>query len=535
MEGQDINMLEMLYAILGSIDEGIHAVNRDGVTVFYNHAAGQLDGLIPEEVIGKHVLDVFPSLQKETSTLLNVLASGQLIDHVRQSYTNVHGKAVHAVNRTMPIFAGGELVGALEVSKDMTQVKELAEKLIDLQAQIIVQRKAKPRSLEARYTFDDIITCDPLMIQMKELAARASATDSSILIYGETGTGKELFVQAIHNLSPRRNHPFIAQNCAALPASLLEGLLFGTVKGSFTGAENRPGLFELADGGTLFLDEINSMPMELQAKLLRVVQEGLIRRVGDTKVKQVDVRVLAATNTEPLEAIQKGVLRPDLYYRLHVVSLYLPRLAERKQDIQLLTKHFLEMYNKRFHKQVKGLTPEVEDCFLTYHWPGNVRELQHAIEGAMNLVREREIGMELIPWQIASSMQTEPFRRPTYKRAWEGTEAEGHFTGAENSNSRLPDRNLLGSRTPSGRPFSSYQTGSAIVRAEQDNEDSIRSETDFLQEFRRSGLPLRDFLQQIETKITDAVLSESKGNLLQAAKRLGIPRQTLQYRRRKNK
>ncbi|MFC4767461.1 sigma-54 interaction domain-containing protein [Effusibacillus consociatus] len=495
MELQGMNMVEMLHAILGAIDEGIHAVNRDGITIFYNDVAGRLDGLVPEEVIGKHVLDVFPSLENETSTLLQVLSTGKPLEYVKQTYTTVRGKAVHTVNSTLPIFANGKLVGALEVSKDLTQVKELAEKLIDLQASIVEPKKAKPwPSMEARYTFDDIVTCDPRMLQMKELAARAATTDSSVLVCGETGTGKELFVQSIHNLSARRKKPFIAQNCAALPATLLEGLLFGTVKGSFTGAENRPGLFELANGGTLFLDEINSMPLELQAKLLRVLQEGLVRRVGDTKITQVDVRVLAATNTDPLEAIQKGLLRADLYYRLNVVSLYLPKLVERQHDIPLLTEHFLAIYNEKFDKQVVRVSEDVERMFMSYHWPGNVRELQHAIEGAMTLVRGREIGIELLPWQIVKAV-----------------EGQGGYSQEKNVEAVAHH-----SRQNVGMPVE-------------------RDDWSLMEKFKRSGVPLRDFLNQMERMITEAVLEETKGNVLQAAKLLGLPRQTLQYRIGKKK
>ncbi|WP_018133038.1 sigma-54 interaction domain-containing protein [Effusibacillus pohliae] len=522
MESKTVNTLEMLRAILGSIEEGIHAVNREGITIFYNEAAGRLDGLAPEEVIGKHVLDVFPSLKNETSTLLQVLATGKPLEHVRQTYTNVHGKKVHTVNSTLPIFSNGRLIGAFEVAKDLTQVKELAEKLIDLQASMVAPRKAKPRSaMEARYTFDDIVTCDPRMLQMKELAARAAATDSSVLVCGETGTGKELFVQAIHNLSPRRKKPFIAQNCAALPATLLEGLLFGTVKGSFTGAENRPGLFELADGGTLFLDEINSMSLELQAKLLRVLQEGLVRRIGDTKVTPVDVRVLAATNTDPLQAIQTGQLRPDLYYRLNVVSLHLPRLAERKADIPLLTRHFLDMYNERFQKQVERVSPDVERCFLRYEWPGNVRELQHAIEGAMNLVRDREIGLDLIPWQIAQAAG----RQDGALGAEQTAAPLGQGKTSREGSGEIGEERLLQRRK-------AVQADPAVVEsgAAGDTDGVLNPFGSVLDAFKRSGLPLREFLERIERTITGAVMDETNGNVLQAAKRLGIPRQTLQYR-----
>ncbi|ASS77074.1 sigma-54-dependent Fis family transcriptional regulator [Tumebacillus algifaecis] len=393
----------MLRAILASIDEGIHAVDRDGITIYYNDAVARLDGLDPQEVIGKHLLEVFPSLDTGTSTLLKVIQTGERIPDMPQMYTNYRGKKVHTVNTTLPIVSGGKLVGALEVAKDLTRLKELNEKLIDLQAQVVGVEKAigkKKSPIEAHWTFQKILTQDRSMLLLKELAARAATTSSPVLVYGATGTGKELFVQSIHNASPRRNRPFIAQNCAALPASLLEGLLFGTVKGSFTGAENRPGLFELADGGTLFLDEINSMPLELQAKLLRVLQEGIVRRVGDTKVIQVDVRVLAATNQNPILAIEQGHLRSDLYYRLNVVSLHLPPLSERPDDIRILVRHFIDKFNAKFGLQVIDVTPEVFDRFHRYEWPGNVRELEHAVEGAMNLADEPYLRMEHLPWHI---------------------------------------------------------------------------------------------------------------------------------------
>lgn len=458
--------MEMIKGILASIDEGIHAVDRNGITIYYNEAAARLDGVDPQEVIGRHVLEVFPSLDPGSSTLLQVIETGVRIPDHPQTYTNYLGTKVHTVNTTLPILSGGRLVGALEVAKDLTRVKELQEKLIDLQAQIVgtpPSKGKKKNPMEARWTFAEILTGDRSVMQLKELAARAATTSSPVLIYGETGTGKELFVQSIHNASPRRQRPFIAQNCAALPASLLEGLLFGTVKGSFTGAENRPGLFELADGGTLFLDEINSMPLELQAKLLRVLQEGLVRRVGDAKVTEVDVRILAATNQNPLQAIEMGHLRSDLYYRLNVVSLPLPPLRERKQDLVLLTNHFIEKFNRMFGKRVQGVAAEVMERFLAYDWPGNVRELEHAIEGAMNLIDEGQIGREQLPWQIVQSLP-----------------------------SKGSDVTLL--TLPQG------------VR------------------------PLRETMEFVEQELIRQAMEQTSGNIQQAAKLLQVPRQTLQYR-----
>ncbi|KEO83426.1 sigma-54 interaction domain-containing protein [Tumebacillus flagellatus] len=476
--------VEMLNAILASIDEGIHAVDRKGITIYYNEAAARLDGLEPQEVIGRHLLEVFPSLEHGTSTLLTVIETGRSIPDTPQTYTTSRGTKVHTVNTTLPILSGGKLIGALEVAKDLTRLKELSEKLLDLQAQVVGVPKAssKKRSpLEARWTFDQILTQSREMLLLKELAARAAGTSSPVLLSGETGTGKELFVQSIHNASPRRHKPFIAQNCAALPAPLLEGLLFGTVKGSFTGAETRPGLFELADGGTLFLDEINSMPMELQAKLLRVLQEGLVRRVGDTKVIEVDVRILAATNQNPLQAIEAGLLRSDLYYRLNVVSLHLPRLAERREDIPLLTRAFLTKFNAAFGKAVTELAPDVQDRFLAYEWPGNVRELEHAVEGAMNLVAGDRIEREHLPPAIQQAALGWETTLPSAKSARGGDRAEGG------------------------------DVMSAIGLA-----DGVR--------------PLRESMERLEQELIRRALEQTGGNIQQASKLLQVPRQTLQYR-----
>lgn len=245
------------------------------------------------------------------------------------------------------------------------------------------------------------------MIRLKTLALRAAEGDASVLIYGDTGTGKELFVHSIHNSSKRRNNPFIAQNCAALPAALLEGILFGTTKGGFTGAEDRPGLFELANGGTLFLDEINSMPLELQSKLLRVLQDGNIRRVGGTNTINVDIRIIAATNVPPEEAVERKQLRKDLFYRLNVVSFEIPALKDRKDDIPILVDHFIKKFNEKLNRNVKGISRAVLNLFLNYRWEGNVRELEHLIEGIMNIYDGEIIDLEHIPPKIKQNVITQ--------------------------------------------------------------------------------------------------------------------------------
>ncbi|WP_203363706.1 sigma 54-interacting transcriptional regulator [Bacillus sp. REN10] len=400
------NAKEMFEAILSTIDEGIHVVDANGLTIYYNHVAAKHDGLAKEEVVGKHLLEVFPSLSVGTSTLMKVCQTGEPIYNQHQSYYNIRGMLIDTVNTTLPIKVNNELVGAVEIAKDLTKIKQLSEKLLDLQAKVETtkqQSKSANHQTGASFHMTDIITNDTAFNDLKEKATKVAATTSPILIYGETGTGKELLVQSIHNASPRRTKPFIAQNCAAIPSSLLESILFGTAKGSYTGAMDRPGLFELADGGTLFLDELNSMPLDVQAKLLRVLQNGIIRRVGGTKEFAVNVRIIAALNEPAEQCVQEKTLRSDLYYRLNVIQLQLPPLKDRKDDIPLLMDHFIQKYNFRFGKLVTKTTTEVKDTLAHYHWPGNVRELEHAIESAMNLVESDIIKKEHLPPHILES------------------------------------------------------------------------------------------------------------------------------------
>lgn len=240
----------------------------------------------------------------------------------------------------------------------------------------------------AKYTFEDIIGASSILTDCKDKALKASKTSSPILIFGETGTGKELFVQAIHNASNRRNKTFVAQNCAAIPSGLLEAILFGIVKGSFTGAQDRKGLFEIADGGTLYLDEINSMPLELQGKILRVLQEKSIMPVGSTSLKAVDVRIVASLNEEPEKLMEDYKLRMDLYYRLNVVRINLPSLRIRKEDIPHLITFFIGKFNEIYNACITGVDDEALQKIILWDWQGNIRELEHMIEAVFNFKLE---------------------------------------------------------------------------------------------------------------------------------------------------
>ncbi|WP_245926269.1 sigma-54 interaction domain-containing protein [Sulfoacidibacillus thermotolerans] len=464
-----------LAEILNVVDVGIHAVDIQGVTIYYNQSAAKLDGVNPHEVIGRHVLDVFPSLSEETSSLLRVLRSGEKISHRQQTYTNFRGQEVHTSNTTIPVYSGAKLIGALEVATDMTEVKHLAEKVVNLQAATMPQQKKHPAGGTVDYTLSHLITNSASVKAVIMLAHKVAHTSSPVLVYGETGTEKELLVQGIHSASPRAQQPFIAQNCAALPEPLLEGILFGTVKGSFTGAENRPGLFELAHGGTLFLDELNSMPLDLQAKLLRVLEDHKVRRLGDNKLIPVDVRIMVAMNIDPEEAVQKGILRPDLYYRIRVAALHLPPLRERREDIPLLVNHFVQVFNHRFAKHVREIAPDALNFLLHAEWPGNVRELKHALEAAMIVVEGDRIECDHLPIYL------------------------------QNGRGKTSD-------SPSW-------TVSTLAEA--------NSEEVFM------PINLKQKLAEVEREWLHQALQKADGNIALAAEYLGLPRQTLQSKLKK--
>ncbi len=395
--------------VLDYLEEGLHIIDASGKIVYYNSFAQKIDGVDVEKAVGRHLIEIYPSLNEETSTLLTVIRTGEPILRKEQTFVNYKGEKITTINSSIPIKSRGKILGAIEISKDITQVRELSEKIVDLQDQLYSTKTTKNPSREsAHFTFFDIVGQNREILRLKALSKKAAEADVPVLISGDTGTGKELFVHAIHNGSKRRHNPFITQNCAALPSNLLEGILFGTTKGGFTGAEDRPGLFQLADGGTLFLDEINSMPLDLQSKLLRVLQDGNIRRVGGTKIKNVDVRIIAATNVDPEVAVQNKQLRRDLYYRLNVISFSIPPLRERLDDIEVLTHFFIEKFNQKMGKSVKGVDGEVLRIFREYPWEGNVRELEHLIEGIMSLYDMEMIQEDHIPPKIKRNLLQKP-------------------------------------------------------------------------------------------------------------------------------
>lgn len=390
----------MLIAILDGIDEAIHAVDKDGITIYYNKVAAGYDGMKVEEVVGKHLLHVFPSLNEETSTLLKVLKTKKPIYHENQRYENRKGQLLETVNTTIPILNGDHLLGAVEIAKNYGHLNTLSNKLMDLQAKINSSVGSKKiSSFQSSYTLIDFITDDAECVNMLQDAMLFASSILPVVIWGETGTGKEIIAQGIHHQSPRKQGPFVAQNCGAIPASLLESILFGTEKGSYTGAVDRKGLFELATGGTLFLDEMNSMPLELQAKLLRVLEDGSIRRVGGTSTIKVDVRIITAMNEPPDKCVENGSFRADLYYRLNTCPIYIPPLRERPHDICLLLE-------KKLQSRLSYLLPNgIKDMFQSYQWPGNVRELINTIEYVLLKSQGETISTKHLPLKLNRNNQ----------------------------------------------------------------------------------------------------------------------------------
>lgn len=380
-------------AILDSIDMGIHALDANGNTIIYNKYCENHEGLSRKDVIGKHVTEIH-KVTLENSIQLNVLKTGKPTTETEVIYYTKGDKQITLASSSHPIFDDGKIVGVFSTSRDITAMKDLTNKNIMLQSKLLPSEASEDNAANSQnhslYTFEQIIHKSPLIDRLIAQARKAANTCSPLMICGETGTGKELFVQSIHQASSRRNEPFIAINCAAIPVTLLESILFGTVKGAFTGALNTPGLFEQAGRGTLFLDEINSMDIHLQVKLLRVLQEKVFRRISGKNDLPVNCRIVSASNIDPFEAVNKGILRKDLYYRLTAVLLTLPPLRERKEDIPVLCNHFLQKYNKQLNRQIEKISPNLLDILVSYSWPGNVRELEHVIESAMNMAGEKE-------------------------------------------------------------------------------------------------------------------------------------------------
>lgn len=411
------NALQMFSRFFDLIHQPLAVINSRGEYIYYNQESAELDGYSIEQALGKHMLDVYPAMKETQSTMLSSLKSGvEYIGHY-QIYHNAKGQAVDYQHTTAPLYSkSGEMLGVIEIGRDMSGVRRLQEQVVELNRLLYTTDRDKHPA---------IITESPLMLECIEKGKRLATSQIPVIIVGETGTGKELFSRLIHQYSTRADKPFIALNCGALPPTLIESTLFGTVRGAYTGAENSQGYLELAQGGTLFLDELNAMPLEMQSKLLRFLQDKTFWKLGGQQQQHSDVRIIAALNEAPIELINQGKMRSDLFYRLSVGMLTLPPLSRRLEDIPLLANHFIDKYRNDVAQDIFGLSESARLSLMSHNWPGNVRMLENAIvrsmimqehDGMLTKIIFEEEGLDL-------QSQTSPTPRPpvTNTEAFQGS------------------------------------------------------------------------------------------------------------------
>lgn len=369
--------------IIDELNDGIMATDEDGKIFIYNKAQEKLENMNREDVIGKYLWEVY-RIDPKNSEHRHVFFTKKPIIGRYQAHAYPNNIPQYTTYSTRPLIYLDESVGAFSVCTNDTKLKDLLHETIELKRQLQVSHWSEKYTDKYKngtsFSFDDLVGSSTDLKKVIQQAQNISLYNMDVLIVGETGTGKELFAQGIHNHSPRAREPFVAVNCAAIPETLLENTLFGSVKGAFTGATNQTGLFESAKGGTLFLDEINSLSLTLQSKLIRVLEERKIRKVGSNELIPIKCNIITASNEDPEKLIQENRLRLDLYYRIAKVSLAIPPLRQRKEDILFLTQYFIQQFNKKYGKDIQCVSDEVKEILIQYPWPGNVRELEHLIE-----------------------------------------------------------------------------------------------------------------------------------------------------------
>ncbi|THB77662.1 MAG: PAS domain-containing protein [Desulfobacteraceae bacterium] len=384
LHGRFLNDLDgkQYLSVFDDFSDGVIATDADGIIVYYNRSMSRIDDLEPDRVISRKVTDVY-DLDDSTSIIMQCLAIRKPILDEPIYYRTRMGKFANTIHNVMPIFNGNQLVGAICFVRDYHALLQTIESM---------PRPEKEAQFDNSFiTFDQIIGENPMFTDAINSARMAAGTPSPVMLFGETGTGKELFARAIHNHSSRSVKKFTPVNCAAIPENLLEGILFGTSKGAFTGSVDKAGLFERTSKGTIFMDEVNSMPVGLQGKILRSIQENRVRRVGALKEIEIDLKIISSVNQDPHTAISDGTLRSDLFYRLGVVFIHIVPLRDRMDDLGLLVNHFIKKHNAMLKKNVRRISDEVMELFKLYNWPGNVRELEHVIEGSMNIVGQEDV------------------------------------------------------------------------------------------------------------------------------------------------
>jgi len=390
---------QLLRTIIDTIHEGVYATNQKGEIELYNREVEKTEGMRREEVLGRAEKEVYQGANFQEQVTEKVIESGKPLYEQYFEFLLPNGRKTDIIISSFPFYYKNKLSGVFTIGRDLNQFGEFIGKTLEIKKRLAYKQSTDICNSGAEYLLDDIVGVSPKIRETVTFARKIAKKDSPILIFGETGTGKELFAHGIHNASLYAKGPFVPINCAAIPDTLLESLLFGTVKGAFTGAVEAPGLFEQAEDGTIFLDEINSMPIWLQAKLLRVLQDKMVRRIGSKTLRPINCRIISATNIDPFVAIKNQTIRPDVFYRLATVTLYIPPLRERKDDIKELCNYFLKQYCARYGLFLKRVSPDLLQLFDQFDWPGNIRELQNVLEGSISSVEsdQEELGVDNLP------------------------------------------------------------------------------------------------------------------------------------------
>ncbi len=395
--------LATLNKLSNYLNDGILVSDRSGKIIVYNKAMERLESKKSEEMLGRFLWDAYGYKDKNTSEHKRVLETNQPILKTYKSHITINGQPQYVSYSTYPVIYDGKTIAVLSVCNNEKNLQQLLNETFEKRREFnklnLVQLNRHYNTNGTAYSFADIVGSSAEIKTIIKQAQAVAWLDNSVIIIGETGTGKEVLAQSIHNFGKNNSEPFVALNCSAIPENLLESILFGCVKGAYTGALNHSGLIEEAKRGTLFLDELNTMPVNMQVKLLRVIQERQYRRVGGNKLNLVRCRIISALNERPLDLVEKGILREDLYYRLAGFSIYIPPLRDRQGDIVELADFFIRKYAAVLNKNIVGLSDEVQHLILSYAWPGNVRQLEHLIENMLILAEDNDrfLSVEHIP------------------------------------------------------------------------------------------------------------------------------------------
>ncbi|MEH0018258.1 MAG: sigma 54-interacting transcriptional regulator [Desulfobacter sp.] len=485
-------------AVLDAVDEGILITDENGIVQFYNDSHARMDGLEKSEVIGKKVTEVY-ELDDDTSLVMRCIRSGgEPIINSLSIFKARHGRVVNSVSSVRPLRDRDCITGYICSVSDweyLDGIRNPGEAI----------KETNEWTRDKGYVFEDIIGANQQLLHTVNRARQTANSPSPVLIYGKTGTGKELVAQSIHNASNRRHAPYLAINCAAIPEHLLESMLFGSTRGAFTGALDKKGLLEQVDGGTLLLDELNSMPYPLQAKILRVLQEKKVARIGSVDEKSLNIKVISTINVHPGKALEHRKIRQDLLYRLGVVYLEIPSLNRRKEDLPGLIEHFIAKFNEKMNKNVQSVSGQVMEGVLRYHWPGNVRELENLIESAMNLIAGEEV---IQPWHLSAYS------------CWSDTPGSlpGETLAETGECTWEPGGGLVGLLEQYRGNLSRVARHLGVAR------------NTLYKRLGQKGLDPKKIAADADRIRIRAALSQNRGNVSGAARDMGISRQSLVYR-----